>query len=141
MFRNTFTSTDNQVLANSSIDFYTHVQDQMKVDIGLDAIGYLWTMSEGQISAAEPHLKKMAGNGVEFNRLEGTELADALPGFVTRPSSEQARLMNLEEIRGAIFGPKCGRRWQDQQGYAAGSASASWPCCWATSRFRQSLTH
>lgn len=35
MFRNTFSSADNQVLSNSTIDFYLHLQDELKVDLGL----------------------------------------------------------------------------------------------------------
>ena len=29
MFRNTFSSSDNQILSNSSIDFYLHLQEEL----------------------------------------------------------------------------------------------------------------
>jgi len=54
MFRNTFSSSDNQVLSNSSIDFYLHQQEELKIDIGLQKIGYLWLMDERQLSFSEP---------------------------------------------------------------------------------------
>ncbi len=48
MFRNTFSSVDNQVLSNASIDYYLHVQNDLGVDIGVDSVGYLWLMTEKQ---------------------------------------------------------------------------------------------
>ena len=56
MFRNTFSSVDNQTLSNASIDYYIHVQSDLGIDIGVDRVGYLWLMTERQLSAAEPHL-------------------------------------------------------------------------------------
>jgi len=62
MFRNTFTSSDNQVLANTSIDFYLHLQNELKLDIGLQLIGYLWLLSESQAAsdASLPGRKRAA---------------------------------------------------------------------------------
>src|SRR5712692_2543029 len=56
MFRNTFSSRDNQVLSNASIDFYLHVQQEMNEDIGLQQIGYLWLMDKEQLSDSRPFL-------------------------------------------------------------------------------------
>jgi glycine/D-amino acid oxidase-like deaminating enzyme len=114
MFRNTFSSSDNQVLANSSIDFYLHVQRELGIDIGVDTIGYLWLMSDRQLSAAEGYLEKMAGNGIDFRRFGETELRNAIPGLETRQDSDEARVMSLEEVDGGIFGPKCGRLAPDK---------------------------
>ena len=50
MFRNTFSSKDNQILSDASIDFFLHVQEELKADIGLQQIGYLWLMSEPQLT-------------------------------------------------------------------------------------------
>jgi len=114
MFRNTFTSKDNQVLSNASIDFYLHVQNEIGVDIGVDKIGYMWLMSERQLSAAEGHLRSMAGNGVEFRRFTEADLRGTIPGIETQQDSDEARLMSLEDIAGGIFGPKCGRLAPDR---------------------------
>ncbi len=110
MFRNTFSSADNQTLANSSIDFYQKVQGDMKVDIGLQQIGYLWLMSEGQLSASEPFLRGMEQNQIKITRFGAAELKERLPGLVTDfASSEEAALMDLPGVEAGIFGPKCGR--------------------------------
>jgi len=110
MFRNTFSSKDNQTLSNSSIDFYTHVQDELKVDIGLQKIGYLWLMDEEQLSRSEPFLKGMERNGIEVVRCEREELSRLLPTMATGfEANDEASLMELPSIAGGVFGPKCGR--------------------------------
>jgi glycine/D-amino acid oxidase-like deaminating enzyme len=110
MFRNTFSSRDNQVLSNSSIDFYLRLQDELKVDIGLQKIGYLWLMDEGQLSTSEPYLRLMERNGIELARYSSKELKRLLPGMVGEfGSSEEAKVMELPTVDGGVFGPKCGR--------------------------------
>jgi len=110
MFRNTFSSTDNQVLSNTSIDFYLHLQDELKIDIGLQKIGYLWLMDEWQLSTSEPYLRLMERNGIELARYSRKELQRLLPGMVAEFGlSEEAKLMALPEVDGGVFGAKCGR--------------------------------
>ncbi len=114
MFRNTFSSVDNQDLVNASIDYYVHVQKELGIDIGVDFVGYLWLMTETQLSAAEPHLKKMADNRVELRTYGRAELETMMPGFVPSPDTDDAKLMSLGKVAGGIFGPKCGRLAPDR---------------------------
>ncbi len=109
MFRNTFTSVDNQTLASSAIDFYMHVQNDLGIDVGMDSIGYMWLMSEAQLSAAEGHIRRMVANGVEVKRYSEEELRRAIPGLETRQRSDDSRLMSLPDVAHGLFGPKCGR--------------------------------
>ena len=110
MFRNTFSSSDNQVLSNSAIDFYIRIQEELNVDIGLQKIGYLWLMDEMQISRSEPYLGRMEANGVEITRYTRGELEHLLPMMVTGfGADEEAALMSLPPVDGGIFGKKCGR--------------------------------
>jgi FAD-dependent oxidoreductase domain-containing protein 1 len=109
MFRNTFSSSDNQILANSSIDFYLHVQSEMKVDIGLQQIGYLWMMSEKQLSSSERFLNAMQENKVEISVFDARVLKMKLPGLVAAFSSSESSVMGLPDIEAGVFGPKCGR--------------------------------
>ncbi len=69
MFRNTFSSTDNQVLANSSIEFYLSVQREQKIDLGLELVGYLWLMSDRQLTASAKSIEKMKGNGIKLKEI------------------------------------------------------------------------
>ena len=111
MFRNTFTSTDNQILANTSIDFYLHLQNELKVDIGLQLIGYLWLLSENQIARTDGYVQGMKRNGIEVEEYSVEELRRLVGGVVTSldRDDEEANVMGLEDISGAVFGPKCGR--------------------------------
>lgn len=109
MFRNTFTSWDNQTLSDTSINFYLDTQAS-GVDLGIKKIGYLWVMSERQLSDNEGHINQMAQRGIQLRRYERNDLERLLP-MRTRfdQSDEQARLMSLEEVAGAVLGVKCGR--------------------------------
>jgi FAD-dependent oxidoreductase domain-containing protein 1 len=110
MFRNTFSSSDNQVLSNSSIDFYLHLQEELKIDMGLQRIGYLWLMDERQLSSSEPYLRLMERNGIELARYSREELRRLLPWIAAEfGQREEARLMELPAVSGGVFGPKCGR--------------------------------
>src|SRR3989449_4040836 len=111
MFRNTFTSTDNQILANTSIDFYLHLQNELKLDIGLQLIGYLWLLSESQVAKTGEYVQGMKRNGIEVEEYSVEELRRLVGGVVTNldRDDEEANVMGLEDISGAVFGPKCGR--------------------------------
>jgi len=110
MFRNTFSSRDNQVLANASIDFFIHVQEDLKVDIGLQKIGYLWLMDDSQLTTSEPYLALMERSGIGVVRHSRADLRRLLPGLkVEFDSDEEAKVMNLPPVDGGVFGPKCGR--------------------------------
>jgi glycine/D-amino acid oxidase-like deaminating enzyme len=86
------------------------LQDELKVDLGLQQIGYLWLMSDEQLSASERFLKGMERNGIEIRMLSEEELRSRMPGMVKDfDSNEEARLMELPSIEGGVFGPKCGR--------------------------------
>lgn len=110
MFRNTFTSLDNQVLSDSTIEYYLHLQEAMGADIGLQRIGYLWLMSGRQLSASEKALEGMARQGIEVQRLSKEDLRAKIPGMAASLAGDgQAKLMALPEVEGGAFGPKCGR--------------------------------
>jgi len=109
-FRNTFSSSDNQILSNSTIDFFIHVQEKRNVDIGLQKLGYLWLMDETQLSRSEPYLQRMERNGIKIGRYEKEDLRRLLPSMASEfGSNEEAALMELPPVDGGIFGPKCGR--------------------------------
>ena len=115
MFRNTFSSKDNQILSDASIDFFIHVQEKMGVDIGLQQIGYLWLMSESQLSRSEPYLHLMQRNGIETRRYTKEELKRVLPNMVAEFGADpEASLMSLPSVDGGVFGVKCGRLDSDK---------------------------
>jgi len=109
MFRNTFTSSDNQILSNASIDFYLNLHGRMKTDIGLQLIGYLWLLSERQRRLTDKFIERMMKNQIEVREFSESELRKLIPGIVTRFSDKNAEVMGLDDVSDGIFGPKCGR--------------------------------
>jgi FAD-dependent oxidoreductase domain-containing protein 1 len=115
MFRNTFTSLDNLVLSDTSINFYMDIE-QSGVDLGIRKTGYLWVMSERQLSVNEKHIEKMENKGIELKRYDRRDLEHALPLMRTKfeSSDEESKLLKLEDVAGAILGVKCGRLVPDK---------------------------
>jgi len=111
MVRNTFTSYDNQVLANSSIEYYLSIQRESGIDLGLELIGYLWLMSALQFRANSKNLERMTKNGIELRTYAQEELGRSIPEITASfgGSNLEASIMELEEIDVGVFGTKCGK--------------------------------
>jgi glycine/D-amino acid oxidase-like deaminating enzyme len=109
--RNTFSSRTNQILTDSTIDFYTYVQENLKFDLDLQSVGYLWLLTEKQL--ADPlnkkWMEKMDANKIRYELYEGAKLHEKLPELNMKVSdSEEAKIMNLEDVKAGLFGVKCG---------------------------------
>src|SRR5487761_1877710 len=91
MFRNTFTSRDSLILSDTSIDFYLDTQ-KSGVDLGLEKSGYLWVMSEKQLSSNERYIQKMVDNKIELRTYDRQDLKRLLPTLKTMfGESEESR--------------------------------------------------
>ena len=108
MFRNTFSSIDNQILCDASTNYYLDLQKSGD-DIGLRKTGYLWLMSSRQLSSSHDSFEKMTRNGIEIKMYDKREIERTIPELKTTFRDEEASLMRLEDVDGALFGPKCGR--------------------------------
>ncbi len=106
-FRNVFTSKTNYLLADSTIDAFTHFQQDLGYDMKLNRIGYLWLFSEEQHRRLKPVLDSMAGLGVELRFFE-EELSSIIPGLVTDFTGEEAEILGLEPVDVGMQGVKCG---------------------------------
>ncbi len=107
-FRNVFTSKTNYLLADSTIDAFSHFQRDLGYDLKLEHIGYLWLFSEGQHRRLKPVLDSMTRLGVEL-RFFDEGLTDMVPGLVTDfTGDEEAELLGLEPVDVAMQGVKCG---------------------------------
>jgi FAD-dependent oxidoreductase domain-containing protein 1 len=108
MFRNTFTSKDNRILSDTSINFYLDIT-RKGADIGMKKTGYLWVMDERQMSQNQRHVQKMIDTGMEIRSYSKEDLGKVLPSLRTRFDSEEAKIMKLHDVAGGVFGIKCGR--------------------------------
>lgn len=78
MFRSFFYSHTNFTLADTSIDFYKHLHENLGVNLKIRWIGYLWLFSEHEYKRLEPALKKLGGRGLEYKVYGKEELAERL---------------------------------------------------------------
>jgi len=77
-FRCFFYSRTNFTLADSSAEFYRHLQDDLGVNLKLRWAGYLWFFDEEGYRQMQPVLKGLALKGLEYREYDGHELAEKL---------------------------------------------------------------
>jgi glycine/D-amino acid oxidase-like deaminating enzyme len=107
-FRCLFYSRTNFTLADSSVEFYRHLQDGLGVNLKLRWAGYLWFFDEESYKQMQPVLKDLAGKGFEYKEYDGNELAEKLGIQTSLTGDEETRLMGLANVHKGVFIPKAG---------------------------------
>ena len=108
--RTVFTSEVNRLLAETSIDFYLHLQNDLKFPVNLELIGYLWLMTARVFEDFSPKIETLRKNGVPLKIWEEKELIQMISEarLEVKGDDEEAKLMHLESIRKGVQGLKCG---------------------------------
>lgn len=108
--RNTFTSEVNFLLADSSLDFYSHVQKDLGFNLDLQMVGYLWLLSERQHEKLRDVERSMANRGIQFRVWSRDELQQMVPGSCLRFGKDDAgaRALGLEDVSVGLQGLKGG---------------------------------
>ena len=108
-FRNIFTSETNYLLADSTIDWFNHLEEDLGYDLKLAKIGYLWLFSEAQISKLDGAFDTMKKRGIELVFFEKENLKQMIPDLVTDfEGDEEAEILGLEPVDVGVLGSKCG---------------------------------
>ena len=108
-FRNVFTSETNYLLADSSIDAYRHMEEELGHDVKLEFMGYLWLFSRRQHDAIKPAIEAITRRGDGVRVLSLDEVKETVPCLVPEfGDDEEAELLGLEDVAVAIYGEKCG---------------------------------
>jgi glycine/D-amino acid oxidase-like deaminating enzyme len=107
-FRCLFASRTNFALADSSAEFYRHVQDEVRFDLKLRWSGYLWFFDSAGYQRMLPVLKDLASKGFKYSEFEGDELAKKLEMKVDLTGDDEAQLMGLGNVYRGIMIPKAG---------------------------------
>jgi FAD-dependent oxidoreductase domain-containing protein 1 len=108
--RNTFTSEVNRLLSETSIDFYEHIQEELKFNLNLEFVGYLWLLTTDLAKQLEHVIGRMKKDGVALRLWERDQLSRILPKsrLTIDPSDEEAKIMGLSNIVMGLQGLKCG---------------------------------
>ncbi len=107
-FRCLFYSRTNFGLADSSVEFYRHVQDDLGFDLKLRWVGYLWLFDENGYKKMFPVLRDLSGKGFQCAEYDENELAKKLDMRTNFAGDEEAQLMGLGNVHKGILIPKAG---------------------------------
>jgi len=107
-FRCLFSSHTNFVLADSSVEFYRHLQMDMNIDLKLKQTGYLWLFDEEDYKKMIPALEGLSKKGFEYDVHSEEELAEKLGLKTNLADDEEAKMMGLGSVYKGIFIPKAG---------------------------------
>ena len=102
-YRDLFTSKVNRKVSGSSIAFYKHVQQDLKIDLGMHHNGYLFLMDKKRLE--QDAVKTFISEG-RAEIVDEASLRDM--GYVTKPPREEKGFLNLSDIDGALLGYNCG---------------------------------
>ena len=109
--RNMFASSTNQVLTDTSIKYFEHVQEKIGYDLLFEKTGYLWLLDEEQFNqeSIKVWMERMKKSGISHKVYNKEELKKMIPGLnVDFSGDEEAELMNLHEVSYGLFGADCG---------------------------------
>jgi glycine/D-amino acid oxidase-like deaminating enzyme len=108
-YRNVFGSETNYLLADSTIDWFTHLQGDLGYNLKMARIGYLWLFSEKQYGRLGGAMEKLRSRGVELEIFGGDELSEMIPDLTVKfEGDEEAELLGLEPVDVGVLGRKCG---------------------------------
>ena len=107
-FRNVFASETNFILSDSTIDWFSHLEEEGH-DLKLSWIRYLWLYSEAQFGKLNDAFHSMNRRGVEFKILDGGELKERIPDLATEAiEGRGSSIESLEPAEIGVLGVKCG---------------------------------
>ncbi len=108
-FRNIFTSEHNYLLADSTIDWFSHLENDLGYGIALTHTGYLWLLSKSQTNRLQDAFDSMKRFGIDMVFLEKEDLKRMMPELITNfDEDEEADIIRLEPIDIGFLGIKCG---------------------------------
>ena len=107
-FRCFFASRTNFALADSSAEFYKHVQNDLKFDLKLRWAGYLWFFDEDGYRKMLPVLKELGNKGFQYKEYEEADLRRKLGMKTSFADDEEAKMMGLGNVHRGVHIPKAG---------------------------------
>ena len=108
-FRCVFSSPTNYFLADSSVEYYRHLQEDLGVDLKLQWLGYLWLLTEKDYGPMLSAFKDLKRNGeLEYVEFDKEQLAHGLGLQTDLDNDEESKLVGLENVFGGILIRKAG---------------------------------
>ncbi|MET1101633.1 MAG: FAD-binding oxidoreductase [Pyrodictiaceae archaeon] len=107
-FRAFFYSRTNLLLAHSSIEFYRHIQEEEKFDLGMMFVGYLFVFEEEKYKTISRVLTELRRRGLEYYEYEPEDLEKLLGLRRSLAGDEEAEAMGLKDPYRGVYVPLAG---------------------------------
>lgn len=123
-FRNVFDTHLNIVLSGSSIDYYKFMENENKIDLGIQEFGYLWLLSDDQYNARNEKcinfneednnrlvsfIEFLDLNNIEYKIITKNEIESILPLLKTTFNGITDEYgLPFENITYGLLGKQCG---------------------------------
>ncbi len=108
-FRCIFSSATNYTLADSSVEFYRHLQEDLGIDLKLQWLGYLWLLDEGDYKQTAQIFKSLERKlNLKYQEYDEEYLTQKLSIKTDLTKDEDAQTIGLKNIFGGILIPKAG---------------------------------
>jgi glycine/D-amino acid oxidase-like deaminating enzyme len=108
-YRDMFTSFKNKLLAESTVAWFQHLQEDNNENIGMTQTGYLYLLGGKQLTKREEALERMRDSGVELRYHNVEELKHLIPDLMLDFSDdEEVEMMGLDPIEVGVHGINCG---------------------------------
>ncbi|UCH57015.1 MAG: FAD-binding oxidoreductase [Candidatus Bathyarchaeota archaeon] len=108
IFLNLSTSEVNHNLADSTIDWFYHLQNDLGYNLNLAQYGYLILLDEARYARVKRAVRKMQGRGIDLRTFEREELRRMIPDLVIDFDDEETELMGLKPVDIGVLGVRCG---------------------------------
>ena len=107
-FRCFFSSTANFALADSSVEFYRHLQEDLGLDLKMRWCGYLWCFTQDAYGKMLPVLEELKAKWFEYKEYLSQELSRILGLRVSFAGDPEAQRLGLGDVYRAVLVPKAG---------------------------------
>ena len=107
-FRCFFSSSANFALADSSVEFYKHLQEDLGVNLRMRWCGYLWAFTQDAYQQVLPVLEELKAKGFAYKEYLPEELFRILGMRVNFAGDSEAQRLGLADVYRAVFVPKAG---------------------------------
>jgi len=107
-FRCFFSSSSNFDLADSSVEFYKHLQEAQGIDLKLRFCGYLWCFTEESYKQVFSVLGELKAKGLAYKEYLLEDLSRILGLHVSFGGDQEAQRLGLGDVYRAVFVPKAG---------------------------------
>jgi len=106
--RGIFTSHVNRILVETSVDHYLDVEKSGEHSFGMRFIGYLIMLTDSRYNLIREYIQPLIKQG-RVKMLDSKELREKL-GVVTEfNGDEEAKMLEMENIKYGMFAPECGQ--------------------------------